>query len=219
MEFREGMTNPINRRKFLTAVSGSAIVLTPTIAEARLLATPRQAEGPFYPRERDLFPDIDNDLVLIASKTKQAGGIILNLTGDVVDRDGAPVAGAIVEIWQCDANGRYLHRGDRSNSRKRDAYFQGFGHARTDDNGRYKFRTIKPVPYPGRTPHIHFKVHNRSGESLTTQMYVAGDPDNDRDGLYNYLSPKERQRVTIPLEDASDGSVSGDFRIVVPWRA
>ncbi len=213
------MTNSIDRRKFLAAVSGGALALTPAVAEARLPATPRQAEGPFYPRERDLFPDTDSDLVLIESKTKEAGGTILHLTGEVVDRDGNPVAGAIVEIWQCDANGRYLHRGDRSNSRKRDAHFQGFGHARTDGDGRYRFRTIKPVPYPGRTPHIHFKVHNGSGEALTTQMYVEGDPDNDRDGLYNYLSPEQRQRVTIPLEDASDGSVSGDFRIVVPWSA
>lgn len=209
----------INRRRFLTTVSGGALALSPAVARAELLVTPRQTEGPFYPRKRDLFSDIDNDLVLIASKTQEAGGTIFDLSGRVVDRTGKPIDGAIVEIWQCDVNGRYLHRGDRSQSRKRDAHFQGFGHTRTDSAGRYSFRTIKPVPYPGRTPHIHFKVHNGASASLTTQMYIDGDPDNERDGLYNHLSMDEQRRVTIPLENAADGSVSGDFEIVVPWRA
>ena len=213
------MKTRLNRRKFLTTVSGGALALSPAVAQARLLVTPQQTEGPFYPRRQDLFSDIDNDLVLVASKAKQAGGTIFHLTGRVVNGDGMPVEGAIVEIWQCDVNGRYLHRGDRSQSRKRDDHFQGFGHTRTDGDGRYTFRTIKPVPYPGRTPHIHFKVHNGSGESLTTQMYIEGDPDNDRDGLYNYLSAEEQRRVTIPLENAADGAVNGDFEIVVPWRA
>ena len=209
----------IDRRRFLTTVSAGSLALSPAAGQAALLITPSQTEGPFYPRRRDLFSDIDNDLVLIADKTRKAGGTILQLRGRVVDADGQPVKGAVVEIWQCDINGRYLHGGDTSRSRKRDAHFQGYGHTRTDGNGQYEFRTIKPVPYPGRTPHIHFKVNGTSGETLTTQMYVTGEPDNERDGLYNSLSPDERDRLTIELKPAAERSLTGAFEIVVPWRA
>ncbi|MEM9604140.1 MAG: protocatechuate 3,4-dioxygenase [Pseudomonadota bacterium] len=153
-----------------------------TVAAARSTRTPRAAEGPFYPTESMRYSDRDNDLVRRRDRVREAGGEVLHLHGTVADRDGRPLSGARVEIWQCDVNGRYLHTGDRG-GRARDPDFQGFGFDRTDGEGRYRFRTLVPVAYPGRTPHIHVKVLAGQRELLTTQFYLADHPDNARDGL------------------------------------
>lgn len=168
-----------------------------------LARTPAQMEGPFYPTPRMRFADADNDLVRIEGAVRQAGGQPVLLGGRVLDRGGNPVAGARVEIWQCDANGRYLHPGD-TNPAPRDAGFQGFGHVVTEADGAYGFRTIRPVAYPGRAPHIHVKVIHPGG-TLTTQFYVAGDRGNDRDALYRRLSPTERQAVTLNFAAGPEG--------------
>lgn len=157
--------------------------------------TPRQTEGPFYPRPAMRHADIDNDLVKIAGAVRQAGGEVVHLMGRVLDRDGAPVEGARVEIWQCDATGQYMHSGDRGGT-AHDPAFQGFGHDITDAEGRYWFRTIKPVPYPGRTPHIHVKVIAGDRE-LTTQLYLEAHPLNESDPIWRRLSDAERRSVQI----------------------
>ena len=164
--------------------------------------TPGQTEGPFYPRPAMRFADIDNDLVKIAGAVRRAGGEIVHLAGRVLDRQGRPVTGARVEIWQCDANGRYLHTGDRGGA-PRDAAFQGFGHDITDAEGRYRFRTIRPVVYPGRTPHIHVKVL-AGNATLTTQFYIDGHPGNAGDVIWRRLSPAERQAVAMAFTGAGD---------------
>src|SRR5690606_21546494 len=120
--------------------------------------TPEQTAGPFYPPPNQRPDDTDWDLVKIEGRVREAGGEIMHLAGRVLDRNGAPLAEALVEIWQCDASGRYHHVGDRSSDRQLDEDFQGFGTIRTDAEGRYRFRTIRPVPYPGRTPHIHARI-------------------------------------------------------------
>lgn len=168
--------------------------------------TPRAAEGPFYPTPQMRFADIDNDLVKIAGKVVQAGGEIVTLRGRVLDGAGQPLVGVRVEIWQCDANGRYLHSGDRQ-SVAYDQGFQGFGHDVTDAEGRYRFRTIKPVSYPGRTPHIHVKVLNGEREVLTTQFYLAGNPDNDGDFLYRRMSVSEAEAVSMAFDGAGEAVV------------
>lgn len=166
-------------------------------AAAAAIPTPRAAEGPYYPTSAMRFADDDNDLIRIEGEVRDAGGEPLILSGRVFTRDGAPAAGAIVEIWQCDANGRYLHTAERA-SRPRDAAFQGFGRTTADDAGRYAFRTIKPVAYPGRTPHIHVKVF-ADGRALTTQLYLANHPLNARDGLFRRLSRDDRKAVEMTL--------------------
>ena len=136
------------------------------------IPTPQASEGPFYPTREMRFDDSDNDLIKIGDALESAGGEVVRLTGRVLDRNGNPLKSARVEIWQCDVTGRYLHRGDFGRGR-RDQAFQGFGHDLTDADGRYSFRTIEPVPYPGRTPHIHVKVLIANRERLTTQFYLA----------------------------------------------
>ena len=146
---------------------------------------------------------MDADLVRVTGADAQALGVVTHVTGRVLDARGRPLPGHLVEIWQCDAHGRYLAEHGSSWSgwfRTREAPdpgFQGYGRTLTDAGGGYRFRTIRPVPYPGRTPHIHFKVRCDGRELLTTQMYVAGEPGNERDGIYGELAPDERERVTV----------------------
>lgn len=202
------------RRLLAGALAGAALAGLPWRASAQARTpTPRQTAGPFYP---DQFPaDGDNDLVQVKGQSGIARGEILLLAGTVMDVDGKPLAGARVEIWQCDAGGRYHHSRDSSNVAP-DPNFQGWGQFVTAADGGYRFRTIRPVPYPGRTPHVHFQVTGERIPRLVTQMYVQGEPDNLRDGLLNSLNPRDRAAVLVRLDKAPDGSaLAGRFDIVL----
>lgn len=172
-------------------------------------ATPSQTEGPFYPVA--LPADSDADLLRNGSRTPYGGGQPAWVEGTVSDLDGKPVAGAQVEIWQCDEDGRYHHPGDGNRA---NAGFQGFGRVTVGSDGRYRFRTIRPVPYSGRTPHIHVKVKRAARELLTTQLYVEGDPANARDGIWRRLDAADRAAVTVPFDRANDG-LRARFPIIV----
>jgi protocatechuate 3,4-dioxygenase beta subunit len=205
------------RRALLRAAGAVAASASLPAAAASLLATPPQTTGPFYPLALPL--DADNDLVMIEGRPDRAAGTILHLAGRVLDSDGRPVPGVRVEIWQCDAFGVYHHARERRGPA--DANFPGFGHTNDDDQGGYRFRTIEPVPYPGRTPHIHFKVIGPGFAPLTTQMYVQDHPSNAGDGLYRRLGERARL-VTVRLEPApgleptvKSGAKRGLFDIVL----
>lgn len=188
----------ISRRKLL--LGAIALPAAPLLhAAAR---TPASYEGPFYPTPAMRHDDVDNDLVKITGLVQQAGGEIVRLEGRVLDSNGVPLAGARVEIWQCDVNGRYLHSRDFGWTR-RDSGFQGFGHDIAQADGSYAFRTIKPVPYTGRTPHIHLKVLLAGEERLVTQLYLPDHPGNARDFLYKMVPSEERERVTMVFDEAS----------------
>ena len=152
-------------------------------AQARRTPTPRQTEGPFYPVA--LPADSDFDL-LRNGQVDYRQGEPAWVTGVVTDTRGTPVAGAVVEIWQCDHTGRYHHPGDGNRA---DPAFQGFGQVSVGRDGRYRFRTLRPVPYSGRTPHIHYKIKRQGKELLTTQCYIKGFAQNERDGIFRRLLP------------------------------
>ena len=172
----------LDRRRFLSQLGlAAAFFSVPGAFAEQLLLTPRQTEGPFYPDHLPL--DTDNDLVVINDSLTPAVGEITWLSGRILDANGGPLRNATVEIWQCDANGVYLHSGS-GNTPKRDKNFQGFGRFVTGSTGEYLFHTIKPVAYPGRSPHIHFMVKRGDRTLLTSQVFISGDPANARDGIY-----------------------------------
>ena len=195
------------RRSLLIGV-GAGLLPLPSAFAAGAVATPSQTEGPFYPTA---FPaDIDNDLVQVRGQAARALGTVLHLEGRVLDLDGQPADGALVEIWQCDARGLYDHPRQPGRER-RDSAFQGYGRMRVAADGRYSFRTLKPVAYPGRTPHIHVKVASPAGRMLTSQFYVAGEPANDGDGVFRAIrDPRQRALVEMKLV-AAPGLEAGAF--------
>ncbi len=184
-------------------------------AQTPLFPTPRQTPGPFYPT--DWTGDTDWDLVQVQGALARALGRVAHVRGRVLDIAGSPVANAVVEIWQADNAGRYNHPRDQQTGR--DPGFQGRGRVTTGPDGTYSFRTIRPVAYQSRTPHIHFAIAAPNRERLVTQLFVAGEPLNDRDGLFNALQDaRQRAAVVAPFEPADRieaGALLASFDIVL----
>jgi len=194
------MTDTTRRKVLLGAASLLSLSATSSLVSASQ-ATPRASRGPFYPT--DLPLDDDNDLAQVTGQTALARGKISHLSGRLLDLNGRPLQGARIEIWQCDANGRYRHPRDPG-QQPIDPGFQGFGHSLTNAEGRYRFRTIRPVPYPGRTPHIHVAVRLPGSPAFVTQLYVAGEQANDADFLYRRIPVEKRPMVTAEFTRADD---------------
>ena len=208
-----------DRRTFLNKSWWLApFYLTPGLMAENLSLTPRQTEGPFYPDKLPL--DTDNDLIIINDSLTPAVGTVAYLHGQVLDIFANPIRNATVEIWQVDNHGVYLHSkgGKRT---LRDSNFQGYGKFLTDSQGRYFFRTLKPSPYSGRTPHIHVAVSTKGKRRLTTQCYVQGEPRNEKDFILKKVKDeKSRESLLVPFEPVRDsqlGEVNAKFDIVLGW--
>ena len=201
------------RRSLLIAMTGFAASSQSVMAKS-LMTTPRQSAGPFYPLKLPL--DDDNDLTSIQGQSGKAKGKITDLTGTIVDINGRPLSGLRIEIWQCDANGRYRHPYENYNT-PIDRYFQGHGNTITDTNGNYLFRTIRPVAYPGRTPHIHVAVFPKGEKPFVTQLYVKNEAGNAYDFLFQHV-PLERRHLVVTdfiNSSAPDADMKASFNIVL----
>jgi len=194
-----------SRRNFVRNLSGLA--LTPVISNsaAALLATPKQSAGPFYPDQMPL--DDDNDLTQVKNMNRPAYGEFTDLSGKLLDLNGRHIPNALIEIWQCDINSRYRHSRD-SGQKPVDPGFQGFGKTLTDSNGQYRFRTIRPVAYPGRTPHIHVAVFIGNQSPFVTQLYNENEPQNSQDFLYRSVPPELRYLITSKFEATAEADIS-----------
>jgi protocatechuate 3,4-dioxygenase beta subunit len=201
---------PRDRRAFLAAL-GAAAFATPGAFADSLFPTPPLTEGPFYPDKLPL--DTDNDLIVVSNSLTPAVGEVTHLTGKVLGPTGSPVKDATVEIWQCDAKGVYLHTSDSGpKSAQRDKNFQGFGRFVTSSTGEYRFRTIKPVPYPGRpAPHVHFKVKKGDRTLLTSQFFIRGHAGNARDGISRAGNPLDRELVMVDFKKVKE-SKAGEWQ-------
>jgi len=209
----------VSRRRLLAAAGTTVVGGRRSFAGVPAL-TPPQTEGPFYPRT--LPVDCDNDLVQVRGSPARAMGTVLHLQGRVLDWSGVPVpGGTTVEIWQCDSQGLYDHPG-QSRRELRDAAFQGYGSVLTEADGRYGFRTLVPVAYPGRTPHIHLKVETPETRRLTTQFYLAGDSRNEGDFVWRQAvrgNPRNQAMIEMRLESANGleaGAYTTWMEIVMP---
>ncbi len=203
---------PITRRTWVKA-AGFALLTPASAAVAMLKLTPRNSEGPFYPVEIPL--DSDADLIQVEGMSRPATGIVVHLTGQVVDINGKPISGAKVEIWQCDAFGAYKHPRDRGDVSEPE--FQGYGATSSLEKGEYRFRTIRPVRYTGRTPHIHAKITPPGSRTLTTQFFVEGEPGNETDFLYRRIPEDHRGLVTAryPASPEESNTVIPNYTVVV----
>ena len=207
------------RRQFLARLGlGAAWFAVPGAFAEELVRTPLQTEGPFYPDHLPL--DTDNDLIIVNQSLTPALWEVTYLSGRVLDGRGDPVRNAAIEIWQVDHSGIYLNSRDGNHAR-RDVNFQGFGRFLTGSTGEYLFRTIKPVAYPGRTPHIHFAVKVPGRDRFTTQCYIRGESRNATDGVLNEIrDAKARDSVIVPfapLPGSKIGELSARFDIVLGW--
>lgn len=201
---------PTSRRHLLLGL-GAAGAVTAVAAAGPADALLRRAlremtEGPFYPppRWRADRSDWDADLTRVQrdSGVQVARGEHLGLALAVVDARGRAIDGCEVEIWQCDSLAHYHHPDVPYRSGRWDPGFQGFGSARSDRSGQTTFRTLRPVPYPGRTPHIHFKLRHPQFGELTSQLFVAGDPGNAEDFLWRRLPATDRAGLALQLQPA-----------------
>ncbi len=210
-----GMPHLWTRRKIIGTLGLAAFAVPGAFAE-QLSLTPKQTEGPFYPDHLPL--DTDNVLLIVNDGITPAIGEVTHLSGRLLDAKGDPIRNAVVEIWQVDGKGVYLHSGSDGKA-GRDANFQGFGRFLTGSTGEYYFRTIKPIAYPGRTPHIHFAVKMKGREKWTTQCYVKGDPQNDKDTVLQGIEDKKaRESVVVDfakVPDSKIGELVAKFDIVM----
>lgn len=187
-----------SRRRFLfgLAASNAFFSVRGLYAEA-LTTTPWTTAGPYYPDKLPL--DQDNDLIRITNDLTPAIGTVTNLGGRLLDRSGSPVKGALVELWQADTFGCYIHSRGEQRGNQRDAHFQGYGKFETASDGGWRFRTIKPGLYTGRTRHFHFGVTLPGQRRFTTQLMFAGEPGNARDMVLNEIRDAA-QRASVVRE-------------------
>ena len=205
---RPNNRSTLARRRFVAGIAGAPLASIAPLARAQSVQAPSPAQtlGPFYPRNASERPaNTDADLIVVDGDRARTQGTPIFLVGRIVDRRGQPVAGATVEIWQCDAYAVYHHPAGGAEN-QRDPDFQGYGVDRSDAGGTFRFRTILPVAYPGRTPHIHVRVQPASGRAFATQLYLPGDPGNARDFLFSRLSPAEQQALLLAIEPTHDRS-------------
>lgn len=217
---------PLPRRLLLAAAAATLGVPALAASARRLAPLASMTDGPFYPerRWRERWTDWDADLTRVQREgiTAPARGEHLGLDAVVVDSDGVLVDGAEVEIWQCDALAAYRHPAVPLQPGRFDPGFAGFGATRSDREGRLRLRTIRPVPYPGRTPHIHVKLRHPGFGEWTSQLFVAGEPGNERDFLWRQVPADQRAALAMQLEAAGpDGAAAGlrwttRHRLVVP---
>ena len=187
-----------DRRRLLQSLllTTGGIITSSIYAEA-LTLTPRATEGPYYPDHLPL--DQDNDLLQIQGNAAQAIGTVTEFGGRLLNVDGQPIQDALIELWQADNNGCYIHSRGTQRGKERDPQFQGYGKIVTNEKGEYRFRTIKPGLYTGRTIHWHVAVKQGEKRMLTTQLYIAGVPQNDRDGVLRSMGT-EAQRLSVIRE-------------------
>ena len=202
---------PLSRRRLVQSLTLTAAGLWAPGAFAELLTlTPDMTEGPFFPDKLPL--DQDNDLIRMTDHTTPAVGTITNLSGRVLDKNGNPVKDALVELWQADDHGTYIHTKGAAQG-ERDPSFQGYGKFETAKDGGWKFRTIKPGLYTGRTRHYHFGVTLKGQPRFATQLFFKDEPANAKDGILRSL----QDEITAAAVVREFKPVAGTTELAATW--
>lgn len=202
----------------LLAVSALAACAAEVDTEEQAAVTPSETEGPFFPESTDVERDVD--LTRLAGRTERAAGQLIEIRGRVLGRDGQPLPGARVQLWQANAGGRYAHTLDEANPAPLDPNFQGYGVVQTGADGGFSFTTIKPGGYfvrevnQSRTPHLHWKVA-AGGQELTTQSYFPGEPANETDFVIRGMTGDVRALMAPVGAPGADGGLGYDWTVVL----
>ena len=211
---------PIDRRRFLKsmALASAGFTLPGYFAEA-LTLTPQQTPGPFYPLPDDLPLGRDNDLLYLNDQLTPATGTVTHIVGRVLDGSGNPIRNALVELWHTDSNGTYTYYTGTGRNPAADPNFAGFGQFLTGATGHYRFRTIQPGLYPGRTRHFHWGVTVPGRTTrFTTQTYWSGEPGNASDSVLNGISNTDQRNSVIlnftPVSGTTTGEVETNWDFV-----
>ncbi len=195
-------------RRHVLLGTATALALPALASQRRAIAV--MTDGPFYPSRawREKWADQDADLTRVqgAGGGRLALGEHLGLEVRVADTQGRTIDAAELEIWQCDTLAAYRHQNVPTQPGSFDPGFQGYGATRSDALGAARLRTIKPVPYPGRTPHIHVKLRHASFGEVTSQLFLAGDAGNARDFLWRQLAAADRAPLEMVLTPAPAAS-------------
>jgi len=207
----------IASRRLLLVAGAATLAGCASEGESAAGLTPAEIEGPFYPVSPPA--ESDADLTRLAGRSQRALGQIIEVGGRVLDRRGQPILGARVELWQCNAAGRYDHPGDRTTVAL-DPNFQSYADLRTGPDGRFRVTSVMPAAYwvpemgQRRTPHIHFKVAGGDGP-LTTQMYFPGEPMNETDFIIKEMKADPRTLIAREAPAMETGARGFDWDIVL----
>jgi protocatechuate 3,4-dioxygenase, beta subunit len=190
-----------------TPLSLSRRTLVGTVFAATLIAaadepltrrgTPQLTIGPFYPLHRP--SEEDPDLTKMTGRAELAFGTLIEIFGQIGDETGRPISGAMIDTWQTNGYGAYHHPSDESGQPK-DPGFQGGAIFSADAEGRFRIRTVMPLPYASRQRHVHFDIKGRN-RRLITQMFFPGEP-NTKDPLFNSLRNADLERSVTAVEHA-----------------
>ncbi len=205
----------LDRRRLLQSLAlGAGGCWTPDLYAEALTLTPRATEGPYYPDHLPL--DQDNDLLQVKGQDAKALGVEASFGGRLLNANGQAVKGATIELWQADNNGCYIHSQGAPRGKERDPRFQGYGKMETNAKGEYRFRTIIPGLYTGRTRHWHLAVVKDGKRLLTTQLFIAGEPQNERDGILQRMGDGDAaQRLSVIREFKPE--TGGSAALVATW--
>jgi protocatechuate 3,4-dioxygenase beta subunit len=213
----------MNRRNLFKIAAGSTGALLASKASAVgvcMEPTMPQTEGPFYPKDWTEY-ETDADMTKLVGSKELAKGQLTIISGQVIDvLSCEPIANAIVDVWQANIFGQYLHERDANKDEIKDKNFQYRCRIKTDADGRFSFKTIKPAPYPAtqtwiRPPHIHYKVTTDKYEELITQMYFEGDPLNNLDRILQGMTKTQQDGVNVSFKENPSKVLEGDFTIAL----
>jgi len=199
--------------KELKSPEGRSLNLPYSISE-KVFIEWKEVKDKIYPDKMPL--DTDNDLLVVGDSITPAVGEVSHLSGTVLTVKGQPVKNALVEIWQVGAKGVYIHTKDNRPGGVEN--FKGYGRFLTDSKGRYYCRTVKPVTYPGRAPHIHVAVTVKNKRMLTSQCYINGDKRNEKDFIYKRLGKAGQKLTSVnfkPIKGTKTNELDAVWDIII----
>ena len=215
---------PIDRRRFFKSMAlvSAGFSLPGYLAEA-LTISPSVTQGPYYPLANNIPLDKDNDLVQLNDSLTAAAGTITYVSGRVLDKNGNPIRGALIELWHADYQGEYLYSANTTRNARMDSNFAGFGQYLTGSDGAYRFRTIKAGLYQGRVRHDHWgltvpgQLNRITSQTFWNETAIALNgsvwaTQNSNDNVYSTINDPVQQASVLLDYTPVSGTTTGEMQ-------